>query len=1441
MKLFLTIICLSCLPVFATAQTAQEAEDKGYLTRLIEDNLSGAGRTVDIRGFQGALSTQASLEVLSIADDAGIWLTLENVTLNWNRGALLRGRIEIAELSASQFTLARLPQSQTSTPSPEATAFALPELPVSIALDALQIDRITLGDTILGEPFNASLSGAARLDGGEGAMKIIATRLDKNSGLFDVDVSYANETTVLALDLTVAEDADGIIARKLDLPDHPSVSLQAKGTAPIDNYAAKITLNTDGKDRITGNIRLTTQENGTRGFDAALNGDVAPLLAPDYQAFFGDALTLRVAGQSLNDGRINLDQFDLAGQSIALEGSAQINADGWPQFFDIKGEIAAQDGGPILLPVSGPQLMINTATLDIGYDAALSDLWRADIQVTDVTRPGLTIAELALEGGGVISPQPDEAASTTELALNGGGIIVPRPDGPEFTADLDYMISGLVLDDPGAADALGDSFAGEFVAQKNKNAPLVIDHLTLNGLGLMAHAKGVVYGSDQRYRTSAEVGLDAQALNRFSALVGQTLSGSGTLALLADITPLDGLYDLTLSGDTVDLAIGMPQIDPLLIGQSNITLVAVRDAAGTRLDTLTLNTPEARITANATLTSGASNATAAVALNDVNLVMPELNGAARFDGQFTRDMAGITDFMVTGDIASAAFDATGQAHPAGGGQTINAVINSEIADLSQFSTLAGRDLAGQIATTLNATALSDGQRFTATLNAQTQDIKLGLPELDPLLAGQGEVVLRASMPRVGSYRITDLQLRTPMTKLIAQGVYTPAASSDGAFDLRITDASGVIDGLSGPVHIAGSALQLPSGDAHLKITGDGPGTDLSLNVQQMAITDAITANLSARIADLGVYRGLIGQPVSGALRIQATGQGASDLSALQAEIDATSDDLALGAPLVDRLLQGAGALKASVTRGPEGSITIDGFSAKTAALSLLADLQGSEAGAGNGSFEARLSDIGLITDQLSGPVTASGTAARLPDGYWDIAVNGAGPSNMMLDLAGQILDADNLVLAATGTLPMGVVNRALDPQRLDGDARFDLSLNGAPSLSNISGDVSINGARLTAPALSMALAETRGGVRFDNGQAVVDMTAQVEPAGGQITIRGPVSLEGQMNADLAATLRAITLRDAALYETRVDGGLAVQGPLRGGAKISGTLNLGPTEIQVPSSGVSTLGTLPEVTHIGAPYAVRQTLARAGIGTKASSPGTSNSNAIAFPLDVRINAPARVFIRGRGLDAELGGQLTLGGTTQEIIPTGQFDLIRGRLDILQQRFELSEGRAVLQGAFAPYIYLVAKTKARTGTEISIIVEGPAETPEVRFASVPDLPQDEVLAQLIFGRNLSEISPLQAVQLASAVATLAGRGGTGLMDTLRQDIGLDDLDLITDEDGNAALRAGAYLSENIYTDVVINADGETEINLNLDITSDVTAKGAVGSNGETSIGIFFERDY
>ena len=43
------------------ARMAIEAEDdKGFLTRFLQSRLSGAGRTVQIDGFQGALSSRAT-------------------------------------------------------------------------------------------------------------------------------------------------------------------------------------------------------------------------------------------------------------------------------------------------------------------------------------------------------------------------------------------------------------------------------------------------------------------------------------------------------------------------------------------------------------------------------------------------------------------------------------------------------------------------------------------------------------------------------------------------------------------------------------------------------------------------------------------------------------------------------------------------------------------------------------------------------------------------------------------------------------------------------------------------------------------------------------------------------------------------------------------------------------------------------------------------------------------------------------------------------------------------------------------------------------------------------------------------------------------------------------------------------------------------------------
>ena len=110
----LPALALCCLPLAAVAQE----DDRGYLTALLEDNLSGAGRSVVITGFEGALSARATIERLTIADDIGIWLTLEGVTLDWSRSALLRGIVDVSELSAQEIVLERIPQTDAAAPSP---------------------------------------------------------------------------------------------------------------------------------------------------------------------------------------------------------------------------------------------------------------------------------------------------------------------------------------------------------------------------------------------------------------------------------------------------------------------------------------------------------------------------------------------------------------------------------------------------------------------------------------------------------------------------------------------------------------------------------------------------------------------------------------------------------------------------------------------------------------------------------------------------------------------------------------------------------------------------------------------------------------------------------------------------------------------------------------------------------------------------------------------------------------------------------------------------------------------------------------------------------------------------------------------------------------------------------------------------------------------------
>ncbi|WP_306114463.1 MULTISPECIES: translocation/assembly module TamB domain-containing protein [unclassified Roseovarius] len=1130
----------------AAAQEETAEEDKGRIVRYLQDALSGLGREVRIDGFKGALSSRVSMDRLTVADADGVWLTLEDAVLDWNRASILRGRINVTQISAGRIDVARLPVSDEPASPEAATGFSLPELPVSIEIKSLLAEEVTLGPDFLGQAITLSVDGAVSLAEGEGQADLTITRRDGPRGVFNLAGSYANATRQLVLDLLLDEAEDGITATLLDLPGRPALELSVKGDAPIDAFVAEIALKSAGEDRLTG--RVSTQvvsadanpaveeQDLPRIVSVDLAGDLAPLFAPAYQPFFGNDVALNSLVQLFPDGRVSLEKLTLQAAALLLEGSLDISADGLPERFELDGllEDPAQD--MVTLPISGPPTKLRRAEIKALFDASEGDAWILRTEIDDLERPDLEIDDATIAASGTIE----------------------NADGRAVTARLDSGVRGITLSDEALSRALGDAFTlvGDITWREGK--PITLQDITLTGEGMALSGSGTVDGLETAILYDGTLEAQVEDIERFSGLAGQPLSGSIDARVKGQAALLTGAFDLDLDATGTDLGAGIEKVDPMLAGESTLSVSAKRDEDGVVLRSATLDT--------------------------------------------------------------AAVEAA-----------VNGFINSEQTNF-EFQT-----------------ALDDLERLVA--------------------------------------------------------------------------------GIAGPVELSGEATRHDTGWL-IDLDGTGP-------------------------------------------------------------------------------FQFAAKGRLAVPDGGEPSAKLSGRIGNVSAL--LPDLPGSA------EFVAELRQAGE---------------------NWNVETTGEGPGGSTFAIAGQVrADASRADLEIDGTLPLALANRRISPNAIQGMAQFDLRLDGPLAVSSITGRLSTSGTRLNLPSVQTTLSDIDTVITLSGSQADIKTNASLA-TGGRLAVAGQVGTQAPYRTNIGINILDVTLRDPKLFETMARGGLQVTGTAPGNLNIAGQITLDNTEVRVPSTGLG-VGHIPEIKHINEPGDVRRTRRVAGLIEDQAEADTSGG--IAIGLNVLIAADNRVFVRGRGLDAELGGRFRVTGTTANIIPIGGFDLIRGRLDILGKRLNLDEGSARLQGDFVPGLRLVASTVSDDDTVVRVIIEGRADAPDVSFVSDPSLPEDEILARLLFGRDLGSLSAFQALQLASAVATLAGRGGTSLAERLRESTGLDDLSVTSDGDGETTVGVGKYISDNIYTDVQIGDDQNSEVNLNIDLSRRTKLRGSLGADGGTGLGIFFEKDY
>ena len=754
-------------------------------------------------------------------------------------------------------------------------------------------------------------------------------------------------------------------------------------------------------------------------------------------------------------------------------------------------------------------------------------------------------------------------------------------------------------------------------------------------------------------------------------------------------------------------------------------------------------------------------------------------------------------------------------------------------DIGRFSALAGRDLSGTISARLSGTATVMTGAFDLEATARADDLSLGLTWLDPALQGTSNLIISAARDTAGT-RLKRLDISSEEISAKARGSLS-SMSGTLLVEGRVSDIS-IID-----ARIAGQT------DAKATVAWNSGGevtlSDLSAQIEDTWITaqgaldpgDPILpakGSITLKSDDLSRFSALIGQPVSGQIDLSAEGSGQLRGRDFNLAFNVAGRNFRAGIAELDRLLEGQMSATGAVASSSAG-LDLNYFKLSSANLNANASGSGPNAPI---NVSARLVNLGTIATGLDGPASVAGTV-KVQDQAGkrlQVTLDASGPGNIKAQVNGAINDyGKTLAIDIDGVAPLAIANRFIAPQSVTGLAQLDLRLEGPAQLSSLAGTVTVTDARASLPTIDYALSDLAGTASLAAGRATIQMDGTTG-RGGQFVLEGPVELAAPYTAQLALGLTGLGLTDYEIYQTTVNGDLAISGPLQGGARIGGILNLGKTELRIPSGSGVTVGTLPDIKHLYEPADVALTRKRAGLT------GKQAESTVSFPIDLTINAPNKIFVRGRGLDAELGGQLRLTGTTADVRPSGVFELIRGRIDILGKRLTLTEGQIDLRGTFDPYLRFVAETSAEEYL-INIILEGLASAPEVVFSASPDLPQEEIVARLLFGRGLTAISPFQAAQLVSAVATLTGRYSGGLAGKLRSSLGLSDLDISTTQTGATQLRAGGYVSDNIYSEVTADSEGRQQINLNLDLSSSVTVKGRASTDGNTGIGIFFEKDY
>ncbi|WP_156255199.1 translocation/assembly module TamB domain-containing protein [Sandarakinorhabdus oryzae] len=1028
-----------------------------------------------------------------------------------------------------------------------------------------------------------------------------------------------------------------------------------------------------------------------------------------------------------------------------------------------------------------------------------------------------------------------------------GGVVTARLAGPWLAPLIDARLMARQLALPGAMTLNGVSVAGIANLNETMSAPLVANVASISGLpatlaplagkwrgeGRIAFARGELKGQNFSLRSGpltagigfswaparAAWGMTINAIVRGWALPqlgssdasvraslkpgpASSIAGSGDFRASAARPPASGLTRLT--GGGLGLSGRFALLPGLAVSLSDLVLTSPRLSASGRA-----SWSSARFTL--------ASAGKSLDWGPFTLDGEGTPAAPHFMAKLARPGYGLTAVAARIDPAGDGWRIVGDAQSGLGPVTLAAgiglspVVRLDIDRLEVAGFVAtGRldqSAAGPFAGTLDLAGkgLTGSARLSAAGAMQVADLSLAgdtlsLPFTTPVTIDRLRLAAKLRLPESGPDISADLDLagleRGNLVVEQAKGKLQMAAGKGDA-SLTLSGNSGEAFNLAFTADIAPDRWQIAGG-------GDYDGRAAKLSGPAV-----ITHN------DAGWH--LAPVTLTSALGNAEVAGDWGDTKRLNARLDKVSlQMLGLAYPTLNLAgrVSGTIALAQSGDASPTGTaaLRLNGLSRSNITSTSTPIDVGLNAALGSGGtvMRAVIVRAGKIEGRAQarlGPLPASEDG--LVDRLFDSSVAGqlryAGPAQDLWGLSGLT---------------------ALDVR---GDVQVAADVSGTLGDPKVAGVIRGQGGRVEAPLLGAVATNVSLDARFTASQ--LELTRFSGKSGqGSITGAGAIDLSYErsfpMDIRMVATNAALLGRDD--ISATGSGNIRVATDEYGGV-VSGSLTLSRADYRVGRTAVADVPVL-QVTEKNTRVLGRRTL-----------------NYVAptrWLFNLSIKSDRGLMVTGMGIKSEWQADVKLrgGATSPELF--GRVQLVRGDYDFAGKRFQLTRGDIRFVGGYPPDpIINVTAENSGSGFTAFLNVDGTAQKPQIKFSSVPSLPEDEVLSRVLFGSRVTDLSAPEAIQLAGALTSLRG-GGFNPIGAVGKGLGIDRLrilpaDVVTGR--RTTVAAGQYVGRNVYVELATDAAGYNATSIEIGLTRTLSVLSQVATLGGTSASVRWKKDY